>query len=136
MYELIDACMTKSIDEILMLPDVQERVVRYFEQDVLFRQMLADHSWVEKNVVVTDLRGLSPIPCGNRFLVYASYPETNTSVWIVDGFQGKNCVFACGHSILNKTSRTHIGAAAMKPPAPVRCRTKKLKKSCARLCSP
>ncbi len=110
MYELIDACMTKSIDEILALPDVQERVARYFEQDALFRQMLADHSWMEKNVVVTDLRGLSPIPCGNRFLVYASYPETNTSVWIVDGFQGKNCVFACGHSILNKTSRTHIGS--------------------------
>ena len=109
MYELIDACMTKSIDEILMLTDVQERIVRYFEQDAVFRQMLADHSWVEKNVVVTDLRGLSPIPCGNRFLVYASYPDTNTSVWIVDGFQGKNCVFACGHSILNKTSRTHIG---------------------------
>ncbi len=110
MYELIDACMTKSIDEILALPDVQERVARYFEQDALFRQMLADHSWMEKNVVVTDLRGLSPIPCGNRFLVYASYLETNTSVWIVDGFQGKNCVFACGHSILNKTSRTHIGS--------------------------
>ncbi len=109
MYALIDACMTKSIEEILALPDVQERVVRYFEQDALFRQMLTDHSWVEKNVVVTDLRGLSPIPCGNRFLVYASYPETNTSVWIVDGFQGKNCVFACGHSILNKTSRTHVG---------------------------
>ncbi len=110
MYELIDACMTKSIGEILALPDVQERVARYFEQDKVFRQMLADHSWTENNVVVTDLRGLSPIPCGNRFLIYASYPDTNTSVWIVDGFQGKNCVFACGHSILNKTSRTHIGA--------------------------
>ena len=110
MYDLIDACMTKSISEILILPDVQERVIRYFEQDALFREMLANHSWTEGNVVVTDLRGVSPIPCGNRFLVYASYPDTNTSVWIVDGFQGKNCVFACGHSILNKTSRTHIGS--------------------------
>ena len=110
MYDLIDACMTKSIGEILALPDVQERVTRYFEQDALFRQMLAEHSWTEGNVVVTDLRGVAPIPCGNRFLVYASYPDANTSVWIVNGFQGKNCVFACGHSILNKTSRTHIGA--------------------------
>ncbi len=110
MYELIDACRTMSIGEILNLPDVQERVVRYFEQDALFRQMLADHSWTESNVVVTDLRGVDPIPCGNRFLVYALYPEANTSVWIVNGFQGKNCVFACGHSILNKTSQTHIGA--------------------------
>ena len=110
MYDLIDACMTKSIDEILALPDVQERVVRYFEQDALFRKMLADHSWTQGNVVVTDLRDAALIPCGNRFLVYATYPEANTSIWIVNGFQGKNCVFACGHSILNKTSRTHIGA--------------------------
>ena len=110
MYDLIDACMTKPIGDILEMPDVRERVVRYFEQDTLFRSVLADHSWTEGNVVVSDLRGVSPIPCGNRFLVYACYPDANTSIWIVDGFQGKNCVFACGHSIINKTSRTHIGA--------------------------
>jgi len=110
MYDLIDACRTMTIEEILALPDVQERVARYFEQDTLFRRMLADHSWTEGNVVVTDLRDAEPIPCGNRFLVYASYPEANTSIWIVSGFQGANCVFACGHSILNKTSHTHIGA--------------------------
>lgn len=109
MYALIDACLTKSISEILELPDVQERVVRYFEQDALFRQMLADHSWTAGNVVVTDLREVAPIPCGNRFLVYALYPETNISIWIVNGFQNQNCVFACGHSILNRTSQTNIG---------------------------
>ena len=110
MYDLIDACMTKTIGEILAISDVQERVVRYFEQDTLFRKMLSDHSWTEDNVVVTDLRDVTLIPCGNRFLIYASYLEANTSIWIVNGFQGKNCVFACGHSILNKTSRTHVGS--------------------------
>ena len=109
MYALIDACLTRPIAEIFELPDVQERVARYFEQDVLFRRMLADHSWTAGNVVVTDLREVAPIPCGNRFLVYALSPETNTSIWIVNGFQGQNCVFACGHSILNRTSQTHIG---------------------------
>ncbi len=110
MYELIDACQTLTIGEILVLPDVQERVVRYFEQDALFRTLLSDHSWTEGSVVITDLRGVEPIPCGNRFLVYATFPQANTSIWTVNGFQGQNCVFACGHSILNKTSRTHIGA--------------------------
>ena len=110
MYELIDACLTKTIGEILEMPDVQERVTRYHEQDVLFRRMLLDYSWTAGNVVVTDLREVDPIPCGNRFLVYALYPEQNTSIWIVNGFQGRNCVFACGHSILNQTSQTHIGA--------------------------
>jgi len=110
MHDLIDACQTMTIGEILALPDVRERVVRYIEQDVLFRRLLADHSWVEGNVVISDLRDIEMIPCGNRFLVYATYPEANTSIWIVNGFQNQNCVFACGHSILNKTSHTHVGA--------------------------
>ncbi len=109
MHELIDACMTMPIEEILRLPDVQERVMRYFEQDVLFREMLAEHTWTEGNVVVTDLRDVDPIYSGNRFLVYALYPQQNTSIWIVDGFRGQNCVFACGQSILNPTSQTNIG---------------------------
>lgn len=110
MYALIDACQRLPIEEVLALPDVQERVVRYFEQDVLFREMLASRSWTEGNVVVTDLRDVSPIPCGNRFLVYALYPAQNTSIWIVNGFGGQNCVFACGHSIVNRTAKTHIGS--------------------------
>ncbi len=110
MLTLIDACLTKSISEILRMPDVQERVTRYFEQDFLFREMLAAHTWTEGHVVVTDLRGVDPIYSGNRFLVYALHPEQNTSIWIVDGFRGQNCVFACGHSILNQSARTHIGS--------------------------
>ncbi len=53
---------------------------------------------------------MDPIYSGNRFLVYALYPEQNTSIWVVSGKGNQNCVFACGHSILNKTSRTNIGA--------------------------
>jgi nanoRNase/pAp phosphatase (c-di-AMP/oligoRNAs hydrolase) len=110
MYELIDACTRMSIDQILQLPDVQERVTRYFEQDTLFRDMLRQYSQVHGQVVVTDLRGVTPIYPGNRFMIYALYPEQNASIWIVDGLQKQNCVFACGQSILNKTSQTNIGS--------------------------
>jgi nanoRNase/pAp phosphatase (c-di-AMP/oligoRNAs hydrolase) len=109
MHELIDACLTMQIGDILQLPDVQERVDRYFEQEQLFLEMLDSHTWIEGNVVITDLRGINPIYSGNRFLIYALYPEQNTSIWIVDGFRGQNIVFACGQSVLNKTSQTHIG---------------------------
>jgi nanoRNase/pAp phosphatase (c-di-AMP/oligoRNAs hydrolase) len=110
MLDLIDVCAVKSIAEILALPDVKQRVDRYFEQDALFREMLQQHTWTEGNVIITDLRGAETIYSGNRFLVYALYPQQNVSIWIVDGFQGQNCVFACGHSILDRTCRTHIGA--------------------------
>jgi nanoRNase/pAp phosphatase (c-di-AMP/oligoRNAs hydrolase) len=109
MFELIDACTHMSIDEILRLPDVQERVDRYFEQDALFREMVARHSWTEGNVLVSDLRGVDPIYCGNRFMVYALYPEQNCSIWIVNGLRNQNCVFACGHSIVNRTARANSG---------------------------
>ena len=110
MYALIDACIQMPINEILQLPDVQERVVRYFEQDVAFREMLETHSTVRGNVIVTDLRGVYTIHSGNRFMVYALYPEQNVSIWIVNGRGNQNCVFACGHSILNRTCATRIGA--------------------------
>lgn len=109
MYNLIDACTDMDIEQILQMPDVEERVKRYYEQDALVKQMILEHSRVEGNVVITDLRDVDPIHCGNRFLVYALYPEQNTSIWIVNGFRNQNCVFACGHSILNRSSRTNIG---------------------------
>lgn len=109
MYDLIDACLCHSITEILDLPDVRERTDRYFSQDVLFREMLAEHTRTEGDVIVTDLRSVDTIFAGNRFLVYALYPEQNISIWIVNGFQGRNCVFACGRSIINPTSEVNIG---------------------------
>jgi nanoRNase/pAp phosphatase (c-di-AMP/oligoRNAs hydrolase) len=109
MYDLIDACTKLSVEEILALPDVRQRVDRYWEQDALFREMVRKHSFEERNVLVSDLRGVDPIYCGNRFLVYALYPEQNASIWIVSGRQNQNCVFACGKSILNRTCRTNIG---------------------------
>ena len=110
MMDLIDVCVTMPIQEILQLPDAQERVTRYFEQDALFREMLTRYSYTAGNVVVTDARQADPIYTGNRFLIYALFPEQNTSIWAVNGFQNQNCVFACGHSIVNPTSLTDIGA--------------------------
>jgi len=109
MYDLIDACTHMTIEEILEMPDVKERVVRYFEQDPLFRKMINDHTRTVGNVIITDLRNVDPIYCSNRFMVYAMYPEQNCSIWIVNGFRNQNCVFACGHSILKKGAQCNIG---------------------------
>ena len=109
MMDLIDICATMPIAEILQLPDARERVERYFEQDALFREMLTRYSYTAGNVIVTDARQADPIYTGNRFLIYALFPAQNTSIWAVNGFQNQNCVFACGHSIVNPTSRTDIG---------------------------
>jgi nanoRNase/pAp phosphatase (c-di-AMP/oligoRNAs hydrolase) len=114
MYDLIDACLKLSVEQILNLPDVQERVKRYFEHDILFRRMVKDHTRTVGGVIVSDLREVAPIYCGNRFLVYAMHPEQNCSIWIVNGRENRNVSFACGHSIVNKTCNIDLGTILRK----------------------
>ena len=114
MKNLIEECRTKKIDEILANPHVQERLKRYWEQDELFRQMIKEHTQIHGNVIFTDLRDVSPIYSGNRFMIYAIYPEQNISVWVVDGRAKKNAAIAIGHSIINRTSKTDVGALCLK----------------------
>lgn len=109
MEDLVEHCATMSVHEIMELPDVKERVARYFELDAVYREMLQTYTRTEGNVIITDLRDVETIYPGNRFMVYALYPEQNISIWVVDGRNKQNCVFACGHSIVNRSSKTNIG---------------------------
>lgn len=109
MEKLVGLCFHMTVEEILQDPDVLERVNRYFELDASFREMLAAHTRTEGNVIITDLRGVDPIFPGNRFLIYALYPEQNVNLWIVDGYQKQNCSIACGHSIVTPGCSTHVG---------------------------
>ncbi|MCL2126398.1 MAG: exopolyphosphatase [Oscillospiraceae bacterium] len=114
MENLIDACATQDINQILANPDVQERVELYFEQDALFRDMLTTYTRIDGNVIITDLRGVETIYTGNRFLIYSLYDEQNISIWAVDGRGKQNCPIAVGHSIMNRTCKTDVGALMLK----------------------
>jgi len=110
MENLIDACRVQSIDEIMANPDVKERAEIYLEQTELFTQMVKAHTTIHGNIIVSDLRGVETIHAGNRFMVYSLWPEQNISMWIVDGRGKQNCPIAVGHSVLNRTSNTNVGA--------------------------
>ena len=114
MEELIDACRTMTTDEILALPDVKERIDVYFEQAEKFKEMVQKHTRVEKDVIISDLRGVDPMYSGNRFMIYSMYPEQNISIWIVNGKGGKGCSAAVGYSVLNKTSNVDVGKLMLK----------------------
>lgn len=114
MEDLIDYCGSLSIDEILKLPDVKERIELYIEQNKLFKDMLTKYTKTDKNVIITDLRDVEPIYTGNRFLIYSLYAEQNISIWLVDGKNKQNCSFAVGHSIINRTSKTNVGSLMLK----------------------
>jgi len=114
MDDLIELLGKKPIEEILQLPDVAERVKRYYEQNDLFKQMILQHTRTDENVIITDLRGVDVIYSGNRFLIYSLYPEQNISVWMIDGRNKQNCVYAVGHSIIKRTSKTDVGSLMLK----------------------
>lgn len=109
MMDLIEACRTMQIDDILRIPDVEDRVNLYYEQQTNFSEQLKRVTSTHGNVVVVDYRGGEVIHAGNRFMIYAMYPETNVSVHVIWGKQKRNVVFAVGKSILNRTCQTNIG---------------------------
>src|SRR5689334_10910106 len=115
MMLLIDACLQlQSVDEILELPDVKERKELYRDCSAMFVEQLRRVSHVDGDVVVVDLREEDTIHAGNRFMVYALYPESRVSIHIIWGRQKLNTVFACGKSILDRTSPVDIGEVMLR----------------------
>lgn len=110
MMKLIDHCRNHdSIESILKLPDVKERVDLYMEHKQKFRSQIERCAKVQKNLVVLDLRKEETIWAGNRFVIYALFPQCNISLHVLWGKNKQNTVFAIGKSILNRTSKTHVG---------------------------
>jgi hypothetical protein len=107
--QLTDWLKTKTIAEILDEPEVSERIDKIRQQDMEFREATMAHSWMVGNVVITDFRDLSPVPVGNRFLVYTLFPKANVSLRIHWGPNRETVAVAVGHSIFNRTSNTIVG---------------------------
>jgi nanoRNase/pAp phosphatase (c-di-AMP/oligoRNAs hydrolase) len=114
MFRMIELMGTHTVDEILNMHDIKQRVKRYFEQEEKFKRLLKKTSRRDGNVIVTDTRGVKEMPTGNRFFIYTLFPECNISIRIMDGKDGKNIAAAIGHSIFNRTSKTNIGALCTK----------------------
>ena len=112
--ELIDYCLDHNIDDILELPDVKERVDLYFSEAEEFKAQLQRIAKVYDKVVVLDLRNEEVIHAGNRFMIYALYPETQISVHVAWGFRKQNTAVMIGKSIVNKGSNVDIGELCLK----------------------
>ena len=103
-----------NIDDILELPDVKERVDLYFKEAEAFKEQLKRIAKVYDKVVVLDLRNEEVIHAGNRFMIYALYPETTISVHVAWGFRKQNTAVMIGKSIFNKSSKVDIGELCLR----------------------
>lgn len=114
MMQLIDSCRNHSVEEIISLPDVKERVDLYFDHDEKFRDQIKRCTTIHNNLIILDLRKEETIYAGNRFMIYALYPDCNISIHILWGLNKLNTVLATGKSIINRTSKTSVGELMLK----------------------
>ena len=110
MLNLVDICREyKDVNDILALPDVAERVALYEEHVEPYINQV--HACSEKydNLIVLDLREEDILYAGNRFMIYALFPDCDMSMHVMWGRQKQNRVFAVGKSIINRDSKVNVG---------------------------
>ena len=113
MMQLIKYCRDHSIDEILDLPDVVERVGLYLSHQEMMQEQLRRCSTMHGKLVVLDLRAEETIYVGNRFMIYALFEQCDISMHVIWGLKKQNTVFAIGKSILDRSSTIDVGALAL-----------------------
>ncbi len=113
MMQLIERCRDAGIDEVLALPDVKERVDLYVAHRDLFAEQLRRCTTVHGRLALIDLRDEAVIYAGNRFMVYALFPDCDISAHVLWGLRKQNTVFAIGKSILDRSSPVDVGAVCL-----------------------
>jgi len=109
---LVDWLKMKPLADVLAQPEVERRASLLRENNLAFLDLLKKHSRVDGNVIITDFRDLDTAPIGNRFLVYALFPEANVSLRLQWGPEKKFVAASLGHHIFNRTCATHCGQLA------------------------
>ena len=112
--QLIEQCRDHSSEQVLALPDVTERVELYAAHRHLFAAQLRRCTTVHDRLAVIDLRQEEVIYAGNRFAVYALFPQCDISVHVLWGLKKQNTVFAIGKSVLDRGSPVDVGAVCLR----------------------
>jgi hypothetical protein len=100
MQNLPGLLRSRSVEEILALPDYQERIQVYHEETSKFKTLLTRHSRIEGEAILIDFQGI--------------YPDQNISIRVVDGKNKEFAMISVGHSIINRTSTVDVGSMVLK----------------------
>lgn len=107
---LVDRLGQAPIEAVLSDPLVQAHCSAVLAQNETFQNLLLTHTRCEGSVAITDFRSLQPAPEGNRFLVYALFPQANVHMKIrYDARNPDLIAVSVGHSIFNKTCAVDVG---------------------------
>ncbi len=101
------------VEEILAIPDVQERTLLYMEHEEKFEMQLRRCAKVHSRTVVADVRGEEEIFAGNRFTIYAIFPACNISITMSHTADKKKTIFAVGKSIIDRSNKINVGSVLL-----------------------
>ncbi|OGW19518.1 MAG: hypothetical protein A2077_06180 [Nitrospirae bacterium GWC2_46_6] len=114
LIKLIYYCRRHTIWEIFNIPAIEERHRLYFSSIEQYKTQMLRCSSVHYNLVVTDMRNEKIIYPGNRFMVYALFPECNVSMNVSLDVKNGRTVFVAGKSILDRSFSADIGRVMKK----------------------
>jgi hypothetical protein len=109
MRDMMVYCRHHPVEEILQIPDVNQRLLVFQEHEEFAERQLRRCGSIDGNIVVADMRGEDSIFACNRFLLYGLFPAAQVSIHIFPGDDTTKTLFAVGKSILNKSSAANIG---------------------------
>jgi nanoRNase/pAp phosphatase (c-di-AMP/oligoRNAs hydrolase) len=109
MMELVEYCRRDTAEQALARPHVAERVQVYREHEAKFKDQVKRCTKVHGKLAVYDLRNEETIYAGNRFVLYALFPQCNISATVMWGLRRQNTVIAIGKSIFDRSSKTNVG---------------------------
>jgi hypothetical protein len=104
---LVELLGNQPLEAIMNDGKVTQRCRTVIKENQTYEPYLRSHTRMEGNVSITDLRGIENPPDGNRFLVYALFPDAvvNVKLYHHEG----NLVVKVGHSILKSGCRVNVG---------------------------
>ncbi|NVK19441.1 MAG: exopolyphosphatase [Methylocystaceae bacterium] len=114
MKDMMVYCRHHPVDEILKIPDVEERLHLYSLHEEFFENQLRRSTTVYDNLVVFDLRKEEKMYAGNRFMIYAIFPQCNISIQVIPEIEPGKCLLATGKSLLDRSAKTDVGHLMLK----------------------
>jgi nanoRNase/pAp phosphatase (c-di-AMP/oligoRNAs hydrolase) len=113
MMHLIEHCRDHTITQVLQLPDVVERIQLFHAHRERFEDQIRRCTKVSGRLATLDLRAEETIYAGNRFMIYALFPQCDISVHVLWGVRKENTVFAIGKSIIDRGSAVNVGEVCL-----------------------
>ncbi|MBU0994617.1 MAG: exopolyphosphatase [Proteobacteria bacterium] len=108
--KLVGLLRKRPIEAVMEDTDVKEKCEAIIKQNTIYKDILQKYTTLNQHIAITDLRSFDKAPFGNRFLVYALFPETTVSIRVRHADNDKNkIIMSVGHNIFNQNCRVNIG---------------------------